>query len=355
MAISRSEGRQGRVSELWAQYIQALVGGSVRAADRAVEAALGEGYTPQRIYLELLQPAAYELGRRWQENTISVAQEHRATAIVEQQMGELHPLFRSRAENGRTFVIGCAPGEWHRVGARMVADFFEAEGWDVHYLGAAVPVRDMVGLVREADADMVGVSAHMLFNLPQVDELARALRVAGLSDIPVIAGGRPFEGRPGLAGRLNVAGSANDAAEAVRLAERVVGGQALRSRAAVEALGGLALGRARDGLAAAATERTMVLEPGLDETEVARVQAGFQMVTRMLEAALALGDAELLDEQMRWSFERSPHDGVTSQQLLSRLTTYAATTHDLVRGADSAIIDGYIARLIAAQRRLMGF
>jgi hypothetical protein len=40
------------------------------------------------------QPTSYTLGHLWQCNEISVAQEHLATAIIEGQMGELHPIIQ---------------------------------------------------------------------------------------------------------------------------------------------------------------------------------------------------------------------------------------------------------------------
>lgn len=336
------------------RYLQAMVAGSGRAADKVVEAALDRRVRPQQIYLDIFQPTAYALGSMWQRNKISVAQEHLATAIIERQMGELHPLFRAPGDYGRTLVIGCVPGEWHRVGARMVADFFEAEGWQVHYLGASVPVSDMVGLARETRADVVGLSAQMLFSLPQVGAFVRALRAAGLTDLPVIAGGMPFVERPEIAGALNVVGSGADAGEAVAVAARLFGATAPGPRAARESLASLALGRARERLVALATERRVAVGDGSGEAEVAQIRAGFDMTTRMLEAALAVGMPEVLDAQVAWGHERQPHDGVTAGQVLARLTSYGAAVRELLPEPDGPIVGGYVDHLIACQRRVMG-
>ncbi|MEF3272883.1 MAG: B12-binding domain-containing protein [Chloroflexus sp.] len=73
------------------QYLAAMLAGSSRAADRVVEQALAQGINAPRIYLDIFQPTAYEIGRLWQINRIGIAQEHLATAIIERQMGELHP------------------------------------------------------------------------------------------------------------------------------------------------------------------------------------------------------------------------------------------------------------------------
>ncbi|NTV65609.1 MAG: cobalamin-binding protein, partial [Oscillochloris sp.] len=147
------------IEQLQADYLRAVLSSSGRDADRVITTALDHAVTPQRIYLDIFQPTAYAIGQLWQRNKVSVAQEHLATAIVERQMGELRPLFRPLRERQRSLVLGCVPDEWHRVGARMVADFLEADGWTVHYLGANVPLKDLVGMARETQANMVGLSA----------------------------------------------------------------------------------------------------------------------------------------------------------------------------------------------------
>lgn len=347
------DGR-GVLPGLQDDYLRAMVSGSGRAADKVVEAALDRHVRPQEIYLGIFQPTAYAMGRLWQRNQISVAQEHLATAIIERQMGELHPLFKTPDERGRTLVIGCVPGEWHRVGARMVADFFEAAGWEVHYLGASVPVADMVGLARETNADMVGLSAQMLFSLPKVGEFVRALRAAGLTDLPVIAGGMPFAEQSEIAGALNVVGCGSDAAEAVALAEGLFGTEQPRPRQAREALAGLALARFREHVVATATERRAAVGDGHDEATRAQVRIGFDITTRMLEAALAVGLPEVLDGQVAWGAERQIHDGVTPGQVLARFTTYAAVVEELLSPPDGPIVTRYVEHLILCQRRVMG-
>ena len=44
-------------------------------------------------------------------------------------------------------IVTGTPEEQHTLGARMFADFLEADGWEVVLLGAGSPVRDVVELV----------------------------------------------------------------------------------------------------------------------------------------------------------------------------------------------------------------
>ncbi len=343
--------------ELQRRYLDAMLQGSGREADRVVEQALAQGLPASRIYLDIFQPTAYEIGRLWQINRIGVGQEHLATAIIERQMGELHPYFRPRIRRNRRIVLGCAPDEWHRVGVRMVADFFEAEGWEVIYLGAAVPVPALVDAIRATHPDLVGVSAAMVFNLPHLTNLARALNKAGLDGIPLMVGGLPFARQPDLHRALNIQYSAPNAAAAVVAANQVSAGALghCSNGANEEALRMLQSQRRR--IIDRATEQALNLQADIRELGARAPQiiaAGYDFVTRMLEAALAANRPELLDEQIIWSNERQPHDGVLPAHMLRRLEIYDAVIRKLLPPDVSVTIGLYTRRMIALQKALLG-
>lgn len=340
-----SESSYQPIGTLQASYLHALVAGSGREADRVVTEALDLAVTPQQIYLDIFQPTAYQIGQLWQRNKVSVAQEHLATAIVERQMGEMHPMFRAKQPRSRTMVLGCVPEEWHRVGLRMVADFFEADGWEVHYLGANVPVKELVGLARESHADLVGLSAEMIFNVPRVSEFVQALDQAGLSGIPVIAGGMPFIVQHDLAHALNLRGSAPNAEEAVHLANEIVGTPSSPPSPLVLAATVLALRANYDKILAKAIDHC--LEAGDSD---ALIRAGYQYVLRMLDAALVAGSPELLDGQISWANDRQPHDGVPPEALFERLIRMADTLRETLPSPHGAIAASYVDRLIEQQQ-----
>jgi len=123
--------------ELRQRYVDALVAGDLALAERLIE---DSGTDIRSLYLQVLQPALYEIGRRWQEAEISVAQEHLATATTQSLMARLAGRFDDRApRRDRRVLVACAEGELHSIGVRMVADFLEADGWDVLFVGALSP------------------------------------------------------------------------------------------------------------------------------------------------------------------------------------------------------------------------
>ena len=205
---------------LQSEYLDALVKGSLGQAEEVVQRALNEGLAAGDVYLNIFQSAAYEIGRLWQVNQISVAQEHLATAIIERQMGVMHTYFKPVTLRYKTLILGCIEHELHRVGPRMVADFFEQDGWNVIYLGPDVPTEAFVSMIHDISPDLIGISAQMVIRLPALAEFARKLNRQGLGGIPIMAGGQPFIEQPELFRSLGVQFTGNDARAALAAANR---------------------------------------------------------------------------------------------------------------------------------------
>ncbi len=219
--------QEGPLSELAARYIEALLRGERQAASRMILKAVEEGASVKDIYLRVFQRSQYEIGRLWQLNRISVAQEHYCTAATQLIMSQLYPLIFSGEKNGRTLVATCVGGDLHEIGVRMVSDFFEMEGWDTYYLGANTPTQSILQTVVERKADVLAVSATMTFNINVVAEIIAAMRAdSTTTGLKIIVGGYPFNASQGLWREIGADACASDALEAVALANRLVeGGQ----------------------------------------------------------------------------------------------------------------------------------
>ncbi|MDX1547196.1 MAG: cobalamin-dependent protein, partial [Rhodothermales bacterium] len=199
-----------------------LDGDAVRARLLVLNAA-EEGTPVRDLYVNVLQWAQHEVGRRWQANQISVAQEHLATAVTRQVMGGLTALAVPSESSGRTVVISCVATEQHDVGARMVADFFEMEGWRTYYLGADLPTPEILESVKRYRADVLGLSATLTPHLKLVREIITALRsTPETASVQVIVGGYPFNIDPDIWQQLGADGCASSAETAVRIAEDLV-------------------------------------------------------------------------------------------------------------------------------------
>ncbi len=207
------------------RYLGSVLGGDRHGAMQIVHNALEDGTSVRDIYQHVFERTQLELGRLWQMNRITVAQEHYATAVTQMVMSQLYPRFFQNEKNGFTLVAACVGGELHEIGMRMVADFFEMEQWDTHYLGASTPADSIVEMTTERDADVLALSATMTFHVPDIANVIEALHAEERSRrVKVIVGGYPFNLAPGLWRRVGADGYAPDAVSAVTLAGELVAG-----------------------------------------------------------------------------------------------------------------------------------
>jgi methanogenic corrinoid protein MtbC1 len=206
------------------EYLDALMRGERHVASRLILDSVEQGTSIRDVYLHVFQPSQYEIGRLWQMNRITVAQEHYCTAATQLIMSQLYPrIFRSE-RIGRRLVATCVGDELHELGVRMVADFFEMEGWDTYYLGANTPTDSILQAIGERRADILAVSATMAFHVGAVaDLIARVRTEKAAQGVPILVGGYPFNQAPGLWETVGADGCAPDAQEAIVLASRMIG------------------------------------------------------------------------------------------------------------------------------------
>lgn len=205
------------------EYLDTLLGGDRRAASELILAAVARGVNIQDIYLHVFQRTQYEIGRLWQINQITVAQEHFCTAATQLIMSQLYPHIFNTNRIGRRLVATCIGGELHEIGARMVADFFEMAGWDTYYLGANTPAESIIRTLAERRAHVLGISATMTYHVSQVSELIAQVRASDAGQhVKIIVGGYPFKTSDGLWRAVEADGYAPDARQAVSLATDLV-------------------------------------------------------------------------------------------------------------------------------------
>jgi methanogenic corrinoid protein MtbC1 len=207
------EGNQS-LDVLARDYLAALLRGDRLTAGSLTLAAADAGTPVKDLYLEVFQRVLREVGRLWHMNQIGVAQEHYCTACTQFIMSQLYPRIFSAKRNGRRLVATSVGGDLHEIGMRMVADFFEMEGWDTFYLGANTPTSGTLQQVTERNPHVLAISATMSFHLKAVADLIAATR--GARNCPLIlVGGAPFNSVPGLWKDVGADGFGRDAAEAI--------------------------------------------------------------------------------------------------------------------------------------------
>jgi methanogenic corrinoid protein MtbC1 len=211
------------LAQLAKQYLGALLRGERHIASRLILDAVAQGTSVKEIYLNVFQRSQYEIGRLWQMNQLSVAQEHYCTAATQLIMSQLYPHIFATEKNGRTLVATCVGGDLHEIGVRMVSDFFEMEGWDTFYLGANVPTPSIIQTLVERKADVAAISATIAYHTRKVSDVIASIRANELTrDVKILVGGYPFNIAPDLWRQVGADASAANAEEAIAIANGLV-------------------------------------------------------------------------------------------------------------------------------------
>ena len=138
-------------SEGPAKLAARMVAGDEPGAWGVVEAALASGVEAADVYLDLLVPALEVVGEGWAVGELTVADEHRATAIALRLVGRLGPRFARRGRKRGTVVVGAPAGEQHGLPSAILADLLRGVGFEVLDMGANTPAASFAETAKEAN------------------------------------------------------------------------------------------------------------------------------------------------------------------------------------------------------------
>jgi MerR family transcriptional regulator, light-induced transcriptional regulator len=134
----------------------------------------------------VIAPALRRIGEDWAAGQVSIAQEHRASAICERLIAA-HARQPGGRPRGRA-VVATPPGERHGLPALMAATCLREDRWLVHHLATDLPVVEVTQLAAAVAADLVVFSSAT----PEGARRARAAaRAAAAEPRPLALAGQP--------------------------------------------------------------------------------------------------------------------------------------------------------------------
>lgn len=173
------------------------------------------------FYQDVIQPSLYSIGQKWESGQISVAEEHLATAISTRVMTMAYQRYKQAQTVYGKALVASAPLEEHDLGAWMVADLLEQDGWDVRFLGANTPAFEMIRDLKTYQRDIFALSLTMFSRLKEVQQLIRQIRdTPELQNLKILVGGQGVVNSLELALDLGADGYAVNGTEAVILARK---------------------------------------------------------------------------------------------------------------------------------------
>jgi excisionase family DNA binding protein len=168
-----------------------LLEGDDSGASSVVDQALVSGASPTDVYVDIIAPAMRDIGAKWEKGSVTVAEEHRASAAARRVVSRVSPRFTRRGRSRGIVILGAAAGDPHELPVAMIADVLRGASYDVVELGGNTPIESFVQMAKRVDAVAVGISASTRDSIAAVTETVRALRRAR-PHIPILVGGPAF-------------------------------------------------------------------------------------------------------------------------------------------------------------------
>lgn len=142
------------------------------SAQRALENLFGT-YSPLTVVRDVMVPYLREVGERWAEGHVSVAQEHFATNFLHARL-----LAFARGWDrglGPRAVLACARDEQHTFGLISFGVALHQLGWRITYLGADTTVAMIEEAAEHVAPDLIVVFAAMPDRMADIADDLQAL------------------------------------------------------------------------------------------------------------------------------------------------------------------------------------
>jgi methanogenic corrinoid protein MtbC1 len=172
-----------------AELLQLAHAGQARPGIDFVLGLLAGGAPVDQLVEGVLAPVQREVGRRWEANEWSVADEHAATAVVDGALGALALQTPVAVPPLADVLLACAEGEHHTLPARMGAELLRSIGCDVTFLGGSLPAHDLQRHAAATLPDIVVVSCTVDLHLSASRRSFDAIDDLGM---PCIGAGAAF-------------------------------------------------------------------------------------------------------------------------------------------------------------------
>jgi len=200
---------------------EALIRGDRNKVVELTKQAIEERVPPKRILEEGLIAGMNVVGKRFKANEIYVPEVLIAARAMKGGMELLQPkLTEAGVKPVATVVLGTVKGDLHDIGKNLVGMMLIGGGMKVVDVGTDVSAEKFIQACKSENAKILALSALLTTTMPQMGEVVKAAKAAGVQ-VKTMIGGAPVT--QSFAEEIGADGYAPDAASAVDLARSLLG------------------------------------------------------------------------------------------------------------------------------------
>ena len=138
-----------------ARYLEPLLRGDRKACRAVIEETLQSGIPANSVYVDIIWPVMVEIEKLLRADRITPIQEHLATRVNRTIVDQLQNKLPRRPSKNKKISVCCAPDELQELGAQMMTDLFESNGWEVRFLGGGLTNDDILSYTNEYSPDIL--------------------------------------------------------------------------------------------------------------------------------------------------------------------------------------------------------
>ncbi len=203
------------------RYLDTLLNGNRKACRAVIEESLQTGTPANSVYLDIIWPIMVEIEHLVRSDRITSTQEHLATRINRTIVDQLQNKLPRRPRKSKRIVISCAQAELQELGAQIMADLFESDGWEVKFLGGGLTNDDILAFINESAPDILLIYGSTPKQAPDIRRLIDTIRdVNAWPNMRIMVSGGLFNRAEGLWQEIGADLYAATALEAIQIASK---------------------------------------------------------------------------------------------------------------------------------------
>ena len=214
------------IDELKKELYNNVLSGDFEMTGELAKKALAGGVNPLETINEALIPAIELVGEKFGRKEYFLPDLMRSASAMKCALSffeeEIHKSGIERKSAGR-IVIGTVKGDIHEIGKSIVAALLSAKGFEVTDVGIDVSSEVFIDNIIQKKADILAMSSLLPITMPYQEVVIEELKKKNLRDkVKIMVGGAPVTQEH--AERIGADGYADNAVDAVKLAEKLMKG-----------------------------------------------------------------------------------------------------------------------------------
>ena len=182
------------------RFFTALISGERNDARAVVNELIDADCPAENIMGNLFWPTLERIQELHRNDQMSELAHHYATRLMRTLADQMQLRLTVNEPRNRKALVVCGPEESEELGAQMVSDLLEADGYDVYFVGGGVANDELVSQIGQIGVDVLVVFGVVPSTVPFTRLLIDRLHEIGLSpNVQLAVGGGVFNRAEGLA------------------------------------------------------------------------------------------------------------------------------------------------------------